>query len=130
MLYPIVLSVICLGIVSGMMVYVVPKVIEVFESSKGKLPFATQVLIFVSDFLRNWGIYLVLGDRRSPSFLFSLLAARIPTTGAASTASSCAAAVRPAGARLQHRALHAHVQHPHGQRRAGARSACASPAKW
>ena len=45
MLYPIVLSIICLGIVTGMMVYVVPKVIEVFESSKGKLPFATQVLI-------------------------------------------------------------------------------------
>ena len=55
MLYPIVLSIICLGIVTGMMVYVVPKVIEVFESSKGKLPFATQVLIFVSDFLRNCG---------------------------------------------------------------------------
>ena len=60
MLYPIVLSIICLGIVTGMMVYVVPKVIEVFESSKGKLPFATQVLIVVSDFLRNWGIYLAI----------------------------------------------------------------------
>jgi general secretion pathway protein F len=60
MLYPIVLSVICLGIVTGMMVYVVPKVIEVFESSKGKLPLATQVLIFVSEFLRNWGLYLAL----------------------------------------------------------------------
>jgi general secretion pathway protein F len=60
LLYPIVLSIICLGIVTGMMVYVVPKVIEVFESSKGKLPFATQVLIFVSDFLRNYGLYLVI----------------------------------------------------------------------
>src|SRR5688572_28297641 len=60
MLYPIVLSIVCLGIVIGMMVYVVPKVIDVFESSKGKLPWATEVLIFVSDFLRNWGIYLLL----------------------------------------------------------------------
>ena len=60
LLYPIVLSIICLGIVTGMMVYVVPKVIEVFESSKGTLPFATQVLIFVSDFLRNYGLYLVI----------------------------------------------------------------------
>ena len=67
MLYPIVLSVICFGIVTGMMVYVVPKVIEVFESSKGKLPFATQVLIAVSDFLRNWGIYLAIAHRRWPS---------------------------------------------------------------
>jgi len=61
LLYPIVLSIVCLGIVTGMMVYVVPKVIEVFESSKGKLPMATQVLIFVSAFLRDYGIYLVIG---------------------------------------------------------------------
>jgi general secretion pathway protein F len=61
MLYPIVLSIVCLGIVVGMMVYVVPKVIEVFETSKGKLPFATEVLIFVSEFLRNWGLYLLIG---------------------------------------------------------------------
>jgi general secretion pathway protein F len=60
MLYPIVLSIICVGIVTGMMVYVVPKVIEVFENSKGELPFITQLLILVSDFLRNWGIYLAL----------------------------------------------------------------------
>src|SRR5678815_1045043 len=61
LLYPIVLSIVCLGIVTGMMVYVVPKVIEVFESSKGKLPMATQVLIFVSDFLRSYGLYLLIG---------------------------------------------------------------------
>ena len=60
MLYPIVLSIVCFGIVTGMMVYVVPKVIEVFEASKGKLPLATQILILVSDFLRNFGLYLVI----------------------------------------------------------------------
>ncbi len=60
LLYPIVLSIVCLGIVTGMMVYVVPKVIEVFDTSKGKLPFATEVLIAVSAFLRNFGIYLVI----------------------------------------------------------------------
>jgi general secretion pathway protein F len=41
------------------MVYVVPKVIEVFESSKGKLPLATQILILVSDFMRNYGLILL-----------------------------------------------------------------------
>jgi general secretion pathway protein F len=59
MLYPIVLSIVCFGIVTGMMVYVVPKVIEVFESSKGKLPLATQILILVSDFMRNYGLILL-----------------------------------------------------------------------
>jgi general secretion pathway protein F len=61
LIYPVVLSVICFGIVAGMLVFVVPKVIEVFESSKGQLPFATRLLIGVSDFLRDWGIWLVIG---------------------------------------------------------------------
>src|SRR5262250_3575699 len=38
MLYPIVLSAMCFIIVTGLLVYVVPKVVEVFESSKAKLP--------------------------------------------------------------------------------------------
>lgn len=60
MLYPIVLTVMCFGIVSGLLVYVVPKVVEVFESSNAKLPFATRALIGTSDFLRDYGIWLVI----------------------------------------------------------------------
>jgi general secretion pathway protein F len=60
MLYPIVLSVMCFAIVCGLMVYVVPKVVSVFESAKGKLPLMTQVLIATSDFLRNNGLYLLI----------------------------------------------------------------------
>lgn len=60
LLYPIVLSVMCLGIVSGLLVYVVPKVVEVFESGKGKLPLMTRVLIGFSDFLRDWGLWIVV----------------------------------------------------------------------
>jgi general secretion pathway protein F len=60
MLYPIVLSVMCFGIVSGLLVYVVPKVVEVFESSKAKLPLITRVLIGLSDFLRDWGIWVLI----------------------------------------------------------------------
>jgi general secretion pathway protein F len=61
MLYPIVLSVMCFAIVSGLMVYVVPKVVAVFESAKGKLPLITQILIAVSDFVRNYGLYMLIG---------------------------------------------------------------------
>ena len=60
MLYPIVLSVMCFAIVTGLMVYVVPKVVAVFESAKGKLPLITQVLIATSDFIRNYGIYMAI----------------------------------------------------------------------
>jgi len=60
LLYPIVLSIVCFGIVTMMLVYVVPQVIDVFEASKGKLPLSTKVLIAVSEFLRKYGIYLVI----------------------------------------------------------------------
>lgn len=59
MLYPIVLSIMCFAIVSGLLVFVVPKVVGVFEQQKAKLPFITQALITVSDFLRDYGIYLL-----------------------------------------------------------------------
>src|SRR5215469_12386214 len=60
MLYPIVLSVMCFAIVCGLMVYVVPKVVSVFESAKGKLPAITQLLIATSDFFRNYGLYVAI----------------------------------------------------------------------
>jgi general secretion pathway protein F len=60
MLYPIVLSVMCFAIVSGLMTFVVPKVVAVFEATKGKLPLITRALIATSDFMRADGIYLIL----------------------------------------------------------------------
>ena len=60
MLYPIVLSVMCFAIVAGLMVYVVPKVVAVFETAKGKLPLITQILIATSDFVREYGLYMVI----------------------------------------------------------------------
>ena len=60
MLYPIVLTVMCFAIVSGLMMYVVPKVVAVFESTKGKLPLITQLLIASSDFIRDYGIYMAI----------------------------------------------------------------------
>jgi len=59
MLYPIVLSVLCLAIVSGLLVYVVPKVVGVFEASHAQLPLMTRALIAFSDTLRKYGIYIV-----------------------------------------------------------------------
>src|SRR6516164_3029913 len=61
MLYPIALTIMCFGIVSGLLVYVVPKVVNVFESSHAELPFITRVLIGVSGFFRSYGLYLLIG---------------------------------------------------------------------
>ncbi len=60
MLYPIVLTLMCFGIVSLLLTYVVPKVVAVFENSRAKLPLMTRVLVGVSDFLRNYGLWLLV----------------------------------------------------------------------
>jgi general secretion pathway protein F len=60
MLYPIVLSIICFAIVTALLVYVVPQVVSVFQASKAKLPLITQILIDSSDFLRHYGIYILI----------------------------------------------------------------------
>jgi general secretion pathway protein F len=61
MLYPIVLTVMCFAIVSGLLVFVVPKVVAVFETSKARLPLITRVLISTSGFFRSYGLYLLIG---------------------------------------------------------------------
>lgn len=59
LLYPIVLSVICFGIVTLLLMYVVPKVIEVFDTGKAQLPLMTRMLIGVSNFMQEWGLWLL-----------------------------------------------------------------------
>jgi general secretion pathway protein F len=60
LLYPIVLTVMCFVIVSFLLVFVVPKVVSVFESTKAKLPLITRALIGTSDFFRLYGIYVLI----------------------------------------------------------------------
>ncbi len=61
MLYPVLLFLVCITIVFFLMVSVVPKVVEVYRSSEAQLPLLTSILIAGSDFLRKWGVVLLLG---------------------------------------------------------------------
>jgi general secretion pathway protein F len=61
MLYPVMLFAVCAAIVFFLLVSVVPKVVEVFRTSDAALPLLTQMLIAGSDFMREWGIYLIIG---------------------------------------------------------------------
>jgi general secretion pathway protein F len=54
MIYPVLLTVVCLGIVGLLLGYVVPEVVRVFEAGDRPLPVLTRILIAASDFLRNW----------------------------------------------------------------------------
>jgi general secretion pathway protein F len=59
LLYPIVLTVMCFAIVSVLLTYVVPKVVAVFQSSNAQLPLATVILVTVSGFLRDNGLWVL-----------------------------------------------------------------------
>jgi general secretion pathway protein F len=61
MLYPVLLFVVCVAIVFFLLVSVVPKVVEVFRNSEAELPLLTQALIAGSDFMRAYGVFLVVG---------------------------------------------------------------------
>jgi general secretion pathway protein F len=60
MLYPMVLTLMCFTIVSILLTYVVPKVVDVFEANHARLPLATRVLVGVSGFLRHYGLWLLI----------------------------------------------------------------------
>ncbi len=60
MIYPIVLTLIAVFIVTLMLVYVVPKVVGVFETTGQQLPLLTRALIALSSFIQNWW-FLIIG---------------------------------------------------------------------
>jgi len=60
MLYPVLLFVVCTGIVFLLLAFVVPKIVKQFENSKTELPLLTKGLIAISDFARDWGWLVIL----------------------------------------------------------------------
>lgn len=60
LLYPVILVVVALLVVGGLVTYVVPKVVDVFARLEQALPLATRILIGISDFLREYGVMLVV----------------------------------------------------------------------
>ena len=58
--YPIILTVVAIGVVTALLTYVVPQVVQVFQDIHAELPILTRGLIAISDFLRNWGVYLLI----------------------------------------------------------------------
>ncbi|MFT6102962.1 MAG: general secretion pathway protein F [Granulosicoccus sp.] len=56
MVYPLILLIVCIGIVVALMVLVVPQLTSVFTRAKQALPWATEVLINTSSFLQNYGL--------------------------------------------------------------------------
>ncbi|MFN4327736.1 MAG: type II secretion system inner membrane protein GspF [Limnobacter sp.] len=59
-IYPAVVTVVALMVVIGLLTYVVPQVVAVFENTNQQLPTLTVVMIALSDLLRHWGWLMAL----------------------------------------------------------------------
>lgn len=76
--YPAIVTVVAALVIVALLTYVVPQVVGVFSQTKQELPMLTIGLIAVSDFARDWGVWVAMalvlalvGFRlalRSPSF--------------------------------------------------------------
>lgn len=57
--YPLLLSLVAVAVVAGLMTWVVPQIVGVFQNLHQTLPLATRALMALSAFLRSWG-WLIL----------------------------------------------------------------------
>ena len=60
LLYPVIVSIVATLVIVALLVFVVPQVVKVFESSKQTLPIITRGMIAASNGLREYGIYLII----------------------------------------------------------------------
>lgn len=60
LLYPGLLALVSLGMITMLLVYVVPDIVKVFVSRGADLPFLTRMLIATSSFLQSYGLYMLL----------------------------------------------------------------------
>lgn len=60
LIYPSLMIVVSISIVSFLLTYVVPKIISVFQDTKQELPFMTQILLSISHFLHEYGFFVLI----------------------------------------------------------------------
>ena len=60
LIYPLVILVVDVAVVWAMMTFVVPKMVEQFEDMGAELPWITQFVIGASDFIRSYGLVVLI----------------------------------------------------------------------
>lgn len=60
MYYPAILTTLTVLVTAVLLAYVVPQVVTVFDNMDRDLPFLTIALIALSDFIRAWGIWMLI----------------------------------------------------------------------
>ncbi|CAM3445978.1 type II secretion system inner membrane protein GspF [Parendozoicomonas haliclonae] len=61
MVYPVILTLVAIGVVAALLTTVVPTVVEQFAHLGQDLPASTLALIAISDFVRDYGIHILAG---------------------------------------------------------------------
>lgn len=61
MIYPSILTVVTFGAFAFLMVFLVPRMASIFEGLNTELPWYTKLMMGISSFLVNYGLYLVVG---------------------------------------------------------------------
>lgn len=59
--YPIIILVATVGISIGMMIFVVPQILSIFNEINAELPLATRILIGITTFAQKNGVWIALG---------------------------------------------------------------------
>ena len=59
--YPVILTLVAMIVIVLLMVYLVPTLVEQFDTMDQELPFLTRLVIGTSDFIKAWGILLAAG---------------------------------------------------------------------
>lgn len=104
--YPLLLSLVALAVVAGLLTWVVPQIIGVFQNMHQTLPLATRALMGISAFLREWGWLVLLAlvlagfaarmalTRESTRYAWHLTLLRLPLIGRLMRAANTARATR------------------------------------
>lgn len=93
MFYPAILTVLSILIVSGLLAYVVPEIIQVFDDTEAKLPLITRILVGISDFFRDYFLIFLISvlvvisltvyilKQPGPKYAFHGFLLRVPIIG-------------------------------------------------
>jgi len=61
MIYPFILTGVAVSVIGLMMAFVVPKLVGIFAHTQQELPLLTRILIASSEFVQNYGVWVVVG---------------------------------------------------------------------
>lgn len=104
--YPLLLTLVAIAVVAGLLTWVVPQIVGVFQNLHQTLPLATRALMALSAFLRSWGWLILIAllaagvatrialREESVRFRWHALLLRLPLVGRLARAANTARATR------------------------------------